>query len=429
MITVTNRLRRLSLRVPSQDICANPSCPTIESKMRLPDSPSKPGLQVILADEKIGLPGRAESVSDNTISGQLMMHMIPSNTTMAIPTGARVSLVQTIKVKQYRGIVKGITLPKYKANGKPGLQRVSGQEDVVIASAELTGWKAASQAPSDPSNANNALQTSVNFELKIPEDLPATTETSLGRISYSILATPLPESRPDLEGSTQICIERAIPRSCTDREVALVREYPDTGLISTLIGPAYVEAVGTFPFQLQLDRTVLRGEQLTSFFRVNELSWRVDETVQILSISDEEFRQKGPLARKNVLQSVTRRLNGGKSSKWIHGGCDRSKLVFDVVVPRGAKAACGTDPHAQPALGSHKAEDSCSSQEARRLEMTVSHKLVVELTGQLEVFAIGTGKREDSMPRRRRVCGAAYDLRIANRHPDEEAAPFETVNN
>lgn len=409
MTVFTNSLRRLSSR--TLPLTTDPAL-----EKRQASSPTQPRLEIVLADANPVLLGQSGAASGKTISGQLLVHTIPSNTPTAltIPGEARISLVQTIKIKALSGVVKGIALPNYKIDGRPTLQRSANRQNTVVASVCLIDWKDASSTLMNSSSPDVAVQSSIDFKLAIPGGLPVTTETSIGSISYSIVATVAHDRGPDLHHATQICIERKIPKSCADDKITLVRRYPETGLISTLVGPAYIGPVGTFPFQLQLDETVLRGEQLTSFLRVNGLSWRVDEIVQIFSRSDEELRQKTPLADKNVVQTLTRRLNGGKCTNWIHGEYGQTKLVFEVILHRKAQAVCDVDPYNPISPEPFQSCFSSPRREFQKLGIAVSHKVVVELTGLLEVFMTGTGKREDSVPRRRRVCGAAYDIRIAN---------------
>ena len=394
---------------------------------RLLDLPLPP-IRIQLADPRptlLGLPGTASST---TISGQLTMRMIPSYTQMEF-SQARVSLVQTTRIKKVSGTVKGLALRGHKVGLKPAIHHVASQEDIVIARVELIESSVHTSAPVISLDREITSQASTDFELTIPGDLSATTKTSIGSVSYTVVATAVLNSKKTLQTSAQICVQRVIPHSSSDNGVIFLRRYPDTGLMSKLIGPVCVDPMGTFQFQMTLSGTETRGEQTTSFLRVDELVWRVDEIVRIISMSNREVHDEPSRSGKDVVQHLTRPLGVGKCTKWVNGEDAQIKIDFDVALPQKVRTACDLKLCLRSLLEQPIAELPRAGRESQRLGMTVSHVLVVELAMILDVYENGSGKRMDLNPWRRRTYGATYDLRIAQRVLGEDIATDMSAEN
>ena len=148
---------------------------------------------------------------------------------------------------------------------------------------------------------------------------------------------------------------------------------------------------------------MVRGEQTTSFLRVDELVWRVDELVRIISMPNREVHGEPFRLSNDVLQHLARRLSGGRSTKWVNGEDTQIKIDFDVALPQKVLTACDSRPCLRSPLEQPTSNLARAGPESQSLGMTVSHVLIIELAVVLEVYENRTGKRTNLSPWRKRV--------------------------
>ncbi|KAI9729239.1 MAG: hypothetical protein M1834_007031 [Cirrosporium novae-zelandiae] len=360
----------------------------------------------------VGFPETAPSVP---IEGRLTLRLLPSCTRMMF-SQIHVSLVQNTRVKSTSASVMKDFLKKgCKVGLKPAASHVTVEDEIGVMVEELARWSVPESTCVASLDRDAERQVGFEFILQIPGHVPATTYTSIGSVEHFLIATAVVGAGRVFKTSTKIRIQRVVPCPSNDLGICFLRCCPDMKLTSNLTVPVIINPIGSFPVQTILHGTVVRGEQTTLCHRVDECRWRIDEIVRIISVSSQ-----GPRSVSHIQESKhrVRKLAGGKCRrKWADHGDAQIKIDFEIVLPPKARTTCD----AQPCLDLHgeiSLRNAGSSQDfpySRKIGISVSHVLVLELVMVEDIYEKETGKRMNLDPWRKFMYGATYNLHIAQR--------------
>ncbi|XHF99753.1 hypothetical protein AWENTII_003242 [Aspergillus wentii] len=232
------------------------------------------------------------------------------------------------------------------------------------------------------------------FSIPVPEDLPATTETVLGKVSYVIEAQtdsgictrqPVDIQCRSIQDGQTVDYARAFPGQRLSTQTFLTRMRPDSRVTARYAAKEVVY------------QTITKGIRATEtkYATVKELRWRVEETVNAVEVYPDTTRCKG---------QIIRQLAAGKQTgHWIATGTDGQVAVaFEITIPQSANAADEID----------------ISSYSRGLAITVSHRLMLDVIIGEDTFDQGTGKLVDRKPRVRSL-NASFPIAVDRAQGDE----------
>jgi len=185
------------------------------------------------------------------------------------------------------------------------------------------------------------------FSYLFPGTLPASSETILAKISYSLDALARTATGDEIKFRRSLSLFRSILPG-PDRHS--IRIFPPTNLSATVTLPSVTHLGGDFPVEIRLDGVVSNEETAhRTRWRLRKTSWRIDETAKVASTPCQKHAKK--LANVNdgkgpVLETVRtvgcgEVRNGWKSDFDTADG--KVELEMMVGIPANADAACDVE--------------------------------------------------------------------------------------
>ncbi|KAE8371737.1 hypothetical protein BDV26DRAFT_117994 [Aspergillus bertholletiae] len=248
-----------------------------------------------------------------------------------------------------------------------------------------------------------------NFYLPIPSNIPPTTESILGGVSYAITAavtsSTIPRTRA-VKDTQQIKVSRRV----VSEPVRHVRQYPGEKILTELslipnqsYSDSPAEAKLAHSLEWVAHSTIAPGarDMEVKYVVGKELKWRVEETVKYMAISRGNGPPRGAVTTTCQEQRVRRLCEGKQKGHWIasgslHGGDHTIEIPFDIHIPPTAQAANGVDLSSYLC---HHPDKACDCGPIETAGITVEHHLILEvITGQ-DTFDEATGRLVDRRPR------------------------------
>jgi hypothetical protein len=177
------------------------------------------------------------------------------------------------------------------------------------------------------------------FSFLMPGNLPATTNNTLTKITYSLVATAIADQGDEINYRQPITLERAI---LPGPERACVRIFPPTNLSATLKIPSVVHPGGDFQFVIRLDGVV--SSEKSKIWCQRRVNWRIEEKSSGISpaCSDHSARLSGDL--NGVFRQDIRMIGHGELKRGWKSNFDDpdSCIVTEVTgrIPIQSRAAC-----------------------------------------------------------------------------------------
>ncbi|KAI9369828.1 hypothetical protein BJX61DRAFT_125146 [Aspergillus egyptiacus] len=266
-----------------------------------------------------------------------------------------------------------------------------------------------------------------HFALPVPKNTPATTDTPIGTVSYVVEATiPTHISGMPYRISRPIAIHRlTVPEPISYR-----RKYKGDNALTEICYTPHLDSSGpqtaSYSVQWLAHSTITPGPRPTEVrYRVaRELQWRVDEVVQLLTISHTD--RPGAVAGCHR-QHVRRLCTGREKGYWIASGGLRHgrqsiEIPFNLSIPPDATVA-GDIPSSSYS-SHHGPTRECSGE---TLAITVTHRLSVEVVIGEDTFDQQTGDLVDRRLRVRSFHGA-YPLAVRRFIPEDEISVIHAVD-
>lgn len=213
---------------------------------------------------------------------------------------------------------------------------------------------------SEPKTFYKGQDNQFPYSYLFPGHLPASTNSQLASIQYSLLATGVTSSGEKIIMTHPLTLQRAIQPG---PDKSSIRIFPPTNLTGRVQLPPVVHPIGTFPVTMALSGVVEKKGESQTRWRLRKLSWRVEEHSKAISTPCPKHAHKVSEG-KSILHSETRVLgNDELKSGW--------KTDFDTIggeIHMEFEASLATKSN-------HRA--TCDVESPAGIE--VKHNLVLEL--------------------------------------------------
>ncbi|KAG9791507.1 hypothetical protein KCU88_g932, partial [Aureobasidium melanogenum] len=294
-------------------------------------------------------PGRFQMVIE---SPPLVMYGNPSNSTGTLLSG-RINFFVDDPTGQVRLDEFNMVLRSTVQTKKPVSKDC---KDCIEKIETLKSWTFLSEPKTFYKDQDNQFPYSYLF----PGNLPASTNSQLASIQYSLVATAVTSNGEKILLTHPLTLQRAIQPG---PDKSSIRIFPPTNLTGRVQLPPVVHPIGTFPVTMSLSGVVEKKGESQTRWRLRKLSWRVEEHCKVISTPCSKHQHKVSEG-KTMLHSETRVLgNDELKSGW--------KTDFDT-----AGGEINMEFEASLATRSnHKA--CCDVESAGGIE--VKHNLVLEL--------------------------------------------------
>ncbi|KIX08533.1 protein LDB19 [Rhinocladiella mackenziei CBS 650.93] len=317
---------------------------TMRHPSKSKDRSSGPAPRVLPAE-----PGRFEMIIE---SPPLVLYGNVSNSTGALLSGRLKLLVEDatgeLRLQDFTMLLRA-TIATKKPVGKD-CKECSERTD------ELKKWTFLSEPKTFYEEEDHQFPYSFLF----PGHLPASTQSQLGSIQYSLVASATTSHGERIILTHPLTIQRAIQPG---PDKSSIRIFPPTNLAGRVQLPPIVHPIGTFPVAMSLSGVVEKKAESQTRWRLRKLSWRVEEHSKVISTPCPKHAHKVSEG-KSILHSETRMLgNDEMKSGW--------KTDFDTVggeITVEFEASVATKSN-------HKA--TCDVESPAGIE--VKHNLVIEL--------------------------------------------------
>lgn len=252
-----------------------------------------------------------------------------------------------------------------------------------------------------------------NFGIPVPFDIPPTTETVLGTVSYMITATSTSTIGTTAKATRPIQIlRRAIPGHA--RTIQHVRTFRgDRVRIILDLTPKESPGPGnkaSYTARLCAKQTITEGPRTAQMRHVviKELKWRVEETAKALSKPSHPETQDAIYHKE---QCVRQLCHGSMTGRWSATGGrpkteatdDMIQISFDVSIPTSADAVEVLEMSAidtkQACL--HQGPCECPSRthtDEEKAAMIASHQLKLDIIAGEDIIDQKTGRLVDRKP-------------------------------
>jgi hypothetical protein len=256
-----------------------------------------------------------------------------------------------------------------------------------------------------------------NIILRIPGNLAGTVETACGSVSYALCINVITTSGDYHVVGTPLEIRRLEMTSSSDGPLVYLRRYPRTTMTSETTIPQIVSAEGIFQVQLDLRSTGSLNDRTTTRLEVREVKWAVDELVRVLSILTPNIENQPSQSRE--IKRHTRRLTNGKiSSSCFKGSASNANIQinFDVVLTKKSQTLSDVQQTYPQRHCNEQGEEIHldNLQAAKRLDIVVSHILVVEIVVDEVVLDNKTGQQQNLPAMRKLVHCSNYILQVGD---------------
>ncbi|KAL4876421.1 hypothetical protein BJY04DRAFT_223055 [Aspergillus karnatakaensis] len=264
----------------------------------------------------------------------------------------------------------------------------------------------ASHAPDEIRNIPDAgkVRCRFDFSFNIPSNIPSTTKTAVGSVSYTICATlSSPTGEPALQDSRPV----KIIRHAVAEPVSHMQKYPGDEVVSRIhIEPrphgadTKSKSKASYSVLWRAESTIRPGKRASEVTHVvaRELRWRVDESIRYISCAT-----AGQMARRPV--TVRTLCSGREKGRWSRlkdggSGGNYLDIPFDIRIPTRVGALdCVNIASYACQRGAARSFD-VPSEGGIRAAITIEHRLYVEVITGEDTFHLQTG---DLVDRRTRV--------------------------
>ncbi|EXJ84216.1 hypothetical protein A1O3_04883 [Capronia epimyces CBS 606.96] len=213
---------------------------------------------------------------------------------------------------------------------------------------------------SEPKTFHTGQDNQFPYSFLLPGHLPASIQSQLASIQYSLLATGVTSQGEKIVFTHPLTVQRAIQPG---PDKSSIRIFPPTNLTGRVQLPPVVYPIGTFPVTMSLSGVVEKKGESQTRWRLRKLSWRIEEHSKVTSTPCPKHAHK-VADGKSIQHSETRVLgNDELKSGW--------KTDFDTAggeIQLEFEASLATK-------SSHKA--TCDVESPAGIE--VKHNLVLEL--------------------------------------------------
>ncbi|EXJ78480.1 hypothetical protein A1O1_08880 [Capronia coronata CBS 617.96] len=298
-------------------------------------TPAKPGrFEMIIESPPLVMYGAASNSTGALLSGRLTLNVDD-------PTGE-------VRLEEFTMVLKATVQTK-----KPVSKEC---RDCIEKTDVLKTWTFLSEPKTFRTGEDNQFPYSYLF----PGHLPATTQSQLASIQYSLHAVGVTSQGEKLILNHPLTLQRAIQPG---PEKSSIRIFPPTNLTGRVQLPPVVHPIGTFPVTMSLSGVVEKKGDSQTRWRLRKLSWRIEEHSKVVSTPCPKHAHKVSEG-KSILHSETRILGNDE----LKGGW---KTDFDTTggeVYMEFEASLATKSN-------HKA--TCDVESPSGIE--VKHNLVLEL--------------------------------------------------
>jgi hypothetical protein len=214
---------------------------------------------------------------------------------------------------------------------------------------------------SEPKTFRRAEDDEFPYSYLLPGHLPATTNSQLSTISYSLCATATTSQGEKIELRHPLEVKRAIQPG---PEKSSIRIFPPTNLTGRVQLPPIVHPIGTFPVTMALSGVVEKKADSQTRWKLRKLSWRIEEHSKVISTPCTKHAHK-VTEGKSILHSETRTLgNDEMKTGW--------KSDFDTI---GGEI----NVEFEASLATRSSHRATCDVEAAAHGIEVKHNLVLEL--------------------------------------------------
>jgi arrestin-related trafficking adapter 1 len=183
------------------------------------------------------------------------------------------------------------------------------------------------------------------YSFLLPGNLPASTQSALGSIQYSLLVNGTTSNGEKLTLVHPLTLQRAIQPG---PDKSSIRIFPPTNLTGRVQLPPVVYPIGVFPVTMSLSGVVeKKGESMTRW-RLRKMMWRIEEHSKVISKPCDKHAHKVSEG-KSILHQETRTLGseelkgGWKSDFDTIGGEITMEFEASLTTKSGQRPSCGVD--------------------------------------------------------------------------------------
>ncbi|EXJ55911.1 hypothetical protein A1O7_08842 [Cladophialophora yegresii CBS 114405] len=278
-------------------------------------------------------PGRFEMIIE---SPPLVMYGNSSNSSGALLSGRLKFLVSDptgeVRLNNFHMVLRAISTSK-KPVGKDCREC---SEKVEI----LKTWEFLSE-PRTFSGKDNQFP----YSFLLPGHLPASTQSQLASIQYSLLATGTTSHGEEITMTHPLTVQRAIQPG---PDKSSIRIFPPTNLTGRVQLPPVVHPIGVFPVTMSLSGVVEKKTESQTRWRLRKMTWRVEEHSKAISNPCPKHAHKVSEG-KSILHQETRvlgndELKGGwKSDFDTIGGEITMEFEASLTTKSGQRPSCDVD--------------------------------------------------------------------------------------
>ncbi|KAE8146989.1 hypothetical protein BDV25DRAFT_43056 [Aspergillus avenaceus] len=251
---------------------------------------------------------------------------------------------------------------------------------------------------------NDSGQTGLryHFSIPVPHNIPGSTATLAGRVSYTIQATVTTTSGTTVT-TTPLCVMRCTIPGHT-RPVDYVRNYPGTALETALtITPAEsprLRSKASYALKLVARHTIAPGDRPKEVKHVvvRDIKWTVEETVRVVQGSTDRADQA------TCTHQYKRQLcHGKRKGPWIPGKTvlkdeqdamnkdGRIEIPFDISIPRRSKTADDLSPFTETPQKVDVSPDQCTASIREKPTIAVEHQVILDIMTGEDTYDQQTG--------------------------------------
>ncbi|OJD20500.1 hypothetical protein ACJ73_08165 [Blastomyces percursus] len=204
---------------------------------------------------------------------------------------------------------------------------------------ELTSW----EFLTEPAHLKGGIHD-YPFSYLFAGNLQATTQGSLGAVSYNLSAFAVATSGEELVLNRPIKIKRAV---MPGPDKSSMRIFPPTNLIGRAILPSVIHPIGNFTIQFTLCGVVERKEGGHIRWRLRKTMWRIEEHQRIISHVCPKHTHKAAEG-KGILHQSTRIIGHGEQRSGWKSDFDtvggEIHVEFEANIRPGANPLCHLSP-------------------------------------------------------------------------------------
>ena len=226
--------------------------------------------------------------------------------------------------------------------------------DCQTKSTELFKWKFLSESTRYAKGVH-----SFPFSYLMPGHLPASTNSTQGKIDYILSAKAITHLQDTIAVESNLQVSRAL---LPGNDRTSIRIFPPTNLTATVILPSVIHPIGEFNVQMRIAGCVEVNDTHQKRWRIRKMNWKLEEHSKMISPPCAKHANKVGGENKGILHQDTREI-GGKDLK------DGWKTDFETVG--------GMIEMEFPASIKASAHPICDVESPTGLAVT--HNLVIEL--------------------------------------------------